>query len=406
MTWSLGRRVAFRLVFAYFFLSLLAQHPAGPLEPLVSWTAAEVFQLPPLDRTPTGSGDKAVHYVATSCALVLAGAAAIVWSAVDRSRAHPRLYGALRVLVRYFVAAMMLNYGLVKVFKSQFPAPGPDRLLLPLGEMSPMGLLWTFMGHSAAYTVFTGLGEAIGGALLFFRRTTTLGALLVAAVMANVVMLNFSYDVPVKLFSSQLLLWSVFLVAPDGRRLANLFVLNRPVEPVALRRPFPSRGLERARLVLKCVVVGSLVAGLTISARSAYSTWGDGAPKPGLYGVYEVEEFVRDGEPRPPLLTDAARWRSVAVSRQGFLVVRHMDDRLAYYTLEEDASRREVTLTLPADPGFRARLGLTRPDPERLVLEGRIGEDALALRLRRVDESSFPLLSRGFRWIAEAPFNR
>ena len=38
-----------------------------------------------------------------------------------------------------------------------------------------MGLLWTFMGHSPAYSAFTGAAEALAGALLLFRRTTLLG---------------------------------------------------------------------------------------------------------------------------------------------------------------------------------------------------------------------------------------
>jgi hypothetical protein len=64
-----------------------------------------------------------------------------------------------------------------------------------------MGLLWTFMGASAAYTIFTGLGELVGGLLLTTRRTALAGALVSAAVMTHVAVLNFCYDVPVKLFS-------------------------------------------------------------------------------------------------------------------------------------------------------------------------------------------------------------
>jgi hypothetical protein len=71
-------------------------------------------------------------------------------------------------------------YGAAKVFKSQFPDPPASRLLEPLGEMSPMGLLWSFMGASEAYTVFGGLAETIPAILLMFGRTTLLGALAAA----------------------------------------------------------------------------------------------------------------------------------------------------------------------------------------------------------------------------------
>jgi hypothetical protein len=42
---------------------------------------------------------------------------------------------------------------------------GGDRLLKPYGESSPMGLLWTFMGYSTGYNLFTGGAEALGGLL-------------------------------------------------------------------------------------------------------------------------------------------------------------------------------------------------------------------------------------------------
>ncbi len=69
----------------------------------------------------------------------------------------------------------MINYGAVKVIKAQFPNPTLDRLLQPFGDASPMGLLWTFMGASESYNIFTGAGELIGGLLLTTRRTTLLG---------------------------------------------------------------------------------------------------------------------------------------------------------------------------------------------------------------------------------------
>ena len=43
-----------------------------------------------------------------------------------------------------------------------------------------------------------------------------LGALIAAVVMSQIVMLNFSYDVPVKLFSMHLLLQALVLAAPDA----------------------------------------------------------------------------------------------------------------------------------------------------------------------------------------------
>ncbi len=91
-----------------------------------------------------------------------------------------------------------------------------------------MGVAWYFVGGSTAYTIFSGVMEVLGGALMVVRRTATLGALVSCTVLTNIVLLNFCYDIPVKLYSSNLLLMAIFLAAADARRLLNVFVLNRP----------------------------------------------------------------------------------------------------------------------------------------------------------------------------------
>ena len=53
-----------------------------------------------------------------------------------------------------------------------------------------MRVLWHSMGTSTAYVVFTGLVEVAGALLLFSRRTTTLGALVLAAAFTNVAILK------------------------------------------------------------------------------------------------------------------------------------------------------------------------------------------------------------------------
>ncbi len=94
-----------------------------------------------------------------------------------------------------------------------------------------MGLLWTFMGMSRAYSTFAGIAEMAGGLLLIVPRFTTLGSLVTFGVMSNVLMLNFCYDVPRKIYSVHLVLMSLFLLLPDVRRLLDFFLRNRRTEP-------------------------------------------------------------------------------------------------------------------------------------------------------------------------------
>ena len=100
-----------------------------------------------------------------------------------------------------------------------------------------MGLLWTLMAESPAYTFFAGLGDVVGGLLLAFRRTATLGALVTFGVMVNVMMLNFCYDVPVKQYSFHLVMMALLIALPDFPRMFKALVLNLPTEPGNLMTP-------------------------------------------------------------------------------------------------------------------------------------------------------------------------
>lgn len=64
--------------------------------------------------------------------------------------------------------------------------------------------------------------------LLLFERTETIGALGSAAVMLEVAVLNYCYDVPVKLYSTHLFVMSVFLLLPDFKPMWDFFVRRKP----------------------------------------------------------------------------------------------------------------------------------------------------------------------------------
>ncbi|HJX29607.1 MAG TPA: hypothetical protein VJ885_17020, partial [Thermoanaerobaculia bacterium] len=263
--WSLARRILFRFAFAYLvlynlpfpleYVPYVGQAYQGFWNFVVPAVASQTFGVE-VYVTPNGSGDTTYNYVQIYCFFVLALGTTLIWSFLDRRRTqYARLDDWLRVYVRFALAAVMIAYGAIKVIKGQFPDPSLDRLLQPYGQSSPMGLLWTFMGASAPYTIFSGFAELIPGLLLTLRRTALLGALMSIAVMTNVVLLNFCYDVPVKLFSSHLLLMGLFLVLPHAGRLADLFLFNRPVEPVVQKPLFQRKWVNRTAMGLATVLV-------------------------------------------------------------------------------------------------------------------------------------------------------
>jgi hypothetical protein len=81
-----------------------------------------------------------------------------------------------------------------------------------------------------------------------------------------------------------------------------------------------------------------------------------------------------------------------------------MDDKRRGYPFEYDAAAGKLTLTVGEEQ--KEVLSLTKPDPDHLLLEGTLDGHRLTVRLAKMDDSRFPLVTRGFHWIQEMPFNR
>jgi uncharacterized membrane protein YphA (DoxX/SURF4 family) len=419
--WRAARRIAFRFAFGYLVLYSLP-FPIGALpwteslglkyetiwQAIVPWIGSHILNLSSgVSTATTGSGDRMYDWILVVCYLTLAIVVSLTWSALDRKRPnYQKLEQWLRLYVRFSLAYIMSIYGGAKFFPSQFPQPFLSRLIQPYGESSPMGLLWTFMGASPAYTIITGCVELLGGILLILPRTAMLGAIVSLGAMTQVFILNMCYDVPVKLYSFHLILMSVFLLLPHARRIADFFLSNRPVQPAGIRPLFERRMLNRVGLAVQVVFGMYLVGSSVYGGYEAYNTYGGGAPKAPLYGIWSVEEFAVSGEARPSLLTDQTRWRRAIFQRPGFVIVQPMSGPNQPYKLDLDMENKRMALTKAGDAEWQAHFSFEETESGVLTLDGQFEGKPTRAKLIRTHESQFLLKSRGFHWISEVPFNR
>ncbi len=418
--WTLAQRFGFRFLLLYVVLytfpgpinelpgtDFLSDPYSALWRAVVPWFGAHVLRLShPVSIQPSGSGDKLFDWIQIVLLATIAVVVATAWTLFERGRrSHDKLLEAFTIYVRLFLARTMFSYGFDKVIPNQFSPMTPMRLTQYIGEASPGGFAWTFLGFSIAYEVFAGLAEVTSGALLLLRRTRTLGAIIGAAVLTNVFMLNMSFDIPVKQYSAHLLLMCVFLVALDRERLTDLFLRARTVAPPRhidlFTTPRARVGAWAAGAVLALWMVGGTVYGELRGLRE----FGRLAPRGPLYGIFEVEEVVKNGAVQPPLLTDATRWRRFATSPNGALI-RLATDSSVRYGLRTDTVKRVATLANAPDSAKWLRLSYVFPDSMHLTLSGRIGADSVEMKLRRRPQSSYLLVSRGFHWVNEIPFFR
>ncbi|PCC72678.1 hypothetical protein SAMN02745121_01793 [Nannocystis exedens] len=419
--WSPARRLGF-LFLAFYLLFNIVPHALGSVPAIGElfldvWLALWGALMPvlgnaalgiegPIEVIQTGSGDMTWNYVQQFWFVVVAAAVAGAWTAIDRGRRdHATFYAWLRIAVRYSLALAMFSYGLAKWSGNQFQPPDALRLGETFGDASPMGLAWTFMGFSPAYCWFTGLAEVLAGALLVWRRTATLGGLLAGAVMANVVMINFCFDVPVKLYSSLLLLMAVVVVAHDAPRLLAVLVRNTPAPPADLSAPVLGPKLRAARVVAKAlflllVPVSFVMQRAAVAEMMAMASYGP------LYGLWEVESFSRDGAVRPADPNDGLRWRQLFVGEFPYALVRPMTGEREFFGFATDPAAGTITLSEHGEPPVEHVLQFAQPAPDVLELTGKFGEAAIAARVRKVDLDHTELMTRGFRWVSERPHNR
>jgi uncharacterized membrane protein YphA (DoxX/SURF4 family) len=408
--WSLAKLLGFRWLFTYLVLYMLQPSPLDFVAPglvapytemwagVVRWMGAHLLGLP-ITVMPNASGDTTFNYVQVLCYAILASAVAAVWTAVDRGRRdHRRLHAWLRAAVRVYLAVFMFLYGAAKVVKTQFPDLSPTVLELPLGTLSPNALLWTFMGASTLYTAFVGLAEMVGGLLLISRRTTLLGALVCAGVMSNVVMLNLSYDVVVKLFSLHLLAFALFLAAPDARRLADLFLRNRPVPAVELPALASPR---RHRAVLVARTVGLVAVAVLLLARQQGSR-SRALQREGhvfFQGSWVVTAPADGAAARPPV-SHGEPWRRLVIDPSGRAAVQLAGGE--WRRFQWFLAGRSLELSEGPEVPVTATLQLRRSGPGRLALRGEVEGLPVAAELARL-ERRYAVLDRGIHWVREVP---
>lgn len=408
--WSFSQKFLFRFFFilcALLIVPILADLFWPELIALVGSTINHETVV----SHPSGSGDTLYNFYQVIIGLVLAVFGACIWSLVDRKRAsYNTLLYWQTVYVRYYLVFFMIVYGMSKVIKLQFAKPYLSALLMPLGQKSPMGLAWTFMGYSDTYTIFSGVCEVLAAVFLMFRKTRTLGGIMCFGVMLNVFLMNMSYDIPVKLFSFQLMVLAVFIAGQDYKRLIGFFILNQPIVPQANREPFKKKWANTTVTIAKIVIIVAAFGITAYNNLESQTQYGDATPEPPLYGIYEVTDFVRNSDTLAPVLSDTIRWRYIVfdkgdmASTFGMKANSYRD--IEYWKVKTDTLKKEVAFYSYRDTAVVGRLKYAKTDSATYTFKGMFKKDTIGVQTLRTDENDFLLMNRGFHWVNEYPYNR
>lgn len=364
------------------------------------WVAHHVFHI--AGAMPNGyrgdNGDVAEEFGRLLIAVVIAALGAITWTWADHRRPGARwVSDALQLLLRYSIALGLTGYAIAKILPLQFGTGTLEPLALEsrLGEISPMGLLWSFMMSSRPYAFFGGVMEVAVVFLLCFRRTATLGALLCLAVMTNVALLNYAYGVPVKLYSTMIVLSAAVLVMYDARRLWAVFVTNRAVARTE-RPAFYDRIPGWTRWTTKGLLVGSVFAS-SISAMASYagtrSSESESATDSAV-GAWKVTAFAI--EPRGATVSPTP-WVRVFV-RDRMVAMRLATDSLVFCQRTAATDAHTLSFTCPGKHQGDVRWSR---DGDLMQLAGTMDGTPLQVTAKALHPTDYALLRWRFRWIDE-----
>ena len=281
--------------------------------------------------------------------------------------------------VAYILAFFLLKYGVIKLFQSQFYQTEPNIAYTPVGYLSKDLLFWTSTGSSALYNYFMGGIEVITAALLLWWRTRFLGTVMSVGVFLNILILNLSFDISVKLLASTLFFSSLFLLWNYRQNLWRLFISHEPI--------LKKIDSHQNYTIVNRAIIGSVIALFVFENLYIYVKPQKVSPFEHLVGSYEVIDNENNH-----LFNSIRR---IHFHSQGYLVT-------------EDSTQHFVDYKYyPMQNGKRIYLNEENIQLDVLRSEGELNlilienNAAKVTALRKLNNDTLPIYEDGFHWTFE-----
>ncbi|MDF2193751.1 hypothetical protein [Paraflavitalea sp. CAU 1676] len=420
--WTWWQKTGFRFFFLFYVIFLgpwdllsiipgfnfIAQYYYIAAEAVVNFFNKVLFHIPPATKSPNGNGDYPEQWMQVATCLFLALTGTLIWSILDRKRKeYTKLNYWFSLGIRYFIISMGFAYGIIKLFCLQMPFPSISQMATPLGDYLPMRFSWMFVGYSSTYQMFSGGIEVLAALLLLFRQTATLGILVATGVFFNVMMLNLSYDIPVKINSISITILCFYLLAQEMPRLYRFFFLQQATPSALFVWPFETK---RGRII--AISAKWLFVALTIYQQLDYSIPAytsrkspKGGPVPA--GIYDVITQIRNGDTVTSRLSDSVYWQNIVFEKTYDGSIQTSDSRFrkrygrAYFNIKYDSATQVLGFRRGFnDSTFLAQFTWHAKDSVWLELNSYPNKDSMYLLLRRRVQA-FPLSEKQFHWVSE-----
>lgn len=417
-----------KLIFRFFFLFFIIQ--ALPLSvdffkivfgfKWLYMSYGNIFDLTRLSAKFVPGAERLVNWLIVGV-ISLIGTA--FWSRSKYKEAnYNELYYWLRVGVRYRLAIGIIGYGFIKFFPMQAPFPSISNLNTSYGDFTTWKLFSMSLGIVPGYEAFLGGVEILAGLLLFFRKTATMGAIIILVFTGNVLISNLAYEGGEYVYALYLISFALFVLWFDTVRIYNLIALERPTQPNVFK-PYFTTKIKPIRTAVKGFIIFFFVFFYGFKTYSGSHRDPYQFPKtkglPEAAGIYNVTEFKINNKVLPYHPADPLRWKDVVFEKWATMSVRSnrpvLIDSLNYeriltndkernYELAGSGGRHYYAYQLDTInhvlslenknshyKGEHLKFKYSRPDTATILLNGtNENDDSLYVVLNRIDKK-YPL---------------
>jgi len=149
-----------------------------------------------------------------------------IWQYLQKNNAAAadKTYAWLYTIIRYAVALDISIFGWKKFFHLQFIV-ADNIASLPMNQQSGEVLTWFYFGHSYTFGCIVASLQLLGSAMLLFRKTWLLGAIILFSLMLNIMSVDIFYQMNAGALSQSVIMTIglIFLILIDYDRLAEFF---------------------------------------------------------------------------------------------------------------------------------------------------------------------------------------
>ncbi|MFI5172857.1 MAG: hypothetical protein ACHQFW_10725 [Chitinophagales bacterium] len=318
--------------------------------------------------------------------------------AIIKFFAKPEKYfSIIRTISIFYLSTILIKYGADKIFMDQFPSPEPNLLYTRFGDMSKDILYWSTTGTSKFYNLSMGIIEIISGLMLLIRKTRLPGLLISTGILLNIVIINFGFDISVKVFSIFLLLLTLLLLESYFAYLIQA-LFNRPA--VDLTKTPEIQPIIKNHSVR--ITTYFLLLGL-ISLEVFYPKL-----KSGVYDKQFTRQHYYDGgykvfeaKSSDSILPQSAHpIKNIFIHPDGYIIFEYPDDQMYDFRLVIDFENQKLFAT---DYNEQTRSLFFYYDKKDSILTMEYPGDTsmIWLRAKSINYENMPALRDEFHWTAD-----